>query len=225
MKKMTEEERFERMQNSKWAKVMERIFNLILLNLNFILYSSIGLFIFGIGPSLLAGYQITKEYDGNSYDYTLFKKYFKAFRENFIRGNLLFWGIGAMVLIVISSITYYVGKSGLYANLGLYIMGLSAILLIFFLLVSFPIFAIYNEHKIIDRMRITIYLMLINPLEIVIIGVVIFALFSVFLLFPQFILIIGFSPSMLFIYSRVKKMILKMDVKFSQNDEKQENNE
>lgn len=217
MKKMTEEQKFERMQNSKWAKVMEKVFNLILLNLNFILYSCLGLFILGIGPSLLSAYQITKQYDGTSYDYKLFKQYFKAFKQNFIRGNLLFYGICVFALLIINSTSYYIGGSGLYDRLGLYVMGLSGILLLYFVAISFPVFAIYESHNLKDRLRITIYLMLINPIEIIIIGAVCFVLASIFLLFPQFILIIGFSPVITFIFSRVKKMILKMNVKFENN--------
>ncbi len=223
--KLTEEEKFEKLQNSTWAKWMERIFNMILLNLNFILYACLGLIVFGIGPSLLASYQIQKE-TSSEYNFTLFKEYFRAFKQNFIIGNLLFFGIWAIVLLVVININYYYQLNTILANVGLYVMGLCALLLIFLILVSFPIFAIYNQETIFNRIRITIYLVLINPLTLILLTIMVCGLCALFLLFPQFIMIFGFAAIETVIFNKVKAMILKMDNKIKkQNPQKGEENE
>lgn len=221
-KQLTEDEKFERMQNSTWAKTMEKIFNIILLNLNFVLFSCLGVILFGVGPSLLSAYQISKEYEGSGYDSHIFSQYFKLFKKNFVVGNVLFYSTAAVGFVILNSIIYYSQLDSLYAKMGIYIMGLSAILLIFFAIISFPVFAIYPEHKMKDRFRIAIYLILINPLKMVIICGQLFLIFAGLLLFPQFILVLGFSSAVTVIYIGTKQMILKMNNKFEQQTEKEQ---
>lgn len=218
-KELTEDEKFERVQNSTWAIYMEKLFNIILLNLNFVLYTCLGLIIFGLGPSLIAAYQVLDEYKGAGFDSELFKKYFKYWRKSFIIGNGLVLSLGLCLFIIVNSINFYTFKTGLFSQVGLYVMVICFLLLIGFATMSFPIFAIYDQKQIIEKIRITIYIQLINPLKMLLVFISLFGLVVIFALFPQFVLIFGFGISIATVYKYSMNMIGTMKNKIENKKE------
>ncbi len=217
-KKMTEEEKFERVQNSTWALIMEKIFNMIILNLNIILCACLGLIVFGIGPAMLTSYQILDDHQGLNFDTSVFKKFFKKFLNNLIIGNVLFYGILCTFVIITISLKYYALEEAMIAKLGMYIMGLCLLVMVSVTIVIFPIFSIYREKKIVDRLKIGTYLTLVSPLKLFIIDVKILLLIFVYLLFPQFIMVLGFGSFASLVYYNVMKLITNMNNKIEQQN-------
>jgi len=82
----------------KLYSVFDFIYRLIYLNFLWFSFTLIGAFIFGFGPSTIALYHVTRKWIkkelGN--DKHIFKEYFKIYKANFVRANI----IGLTVMLV-----------------------------------------------------------------------------------------------------------------------------
>ncbi|MGO4936113.1 YesL family protein [Fundicoccus sp. Sow4_H7] len=73
--------------------VFEFIFRLIYLNLLWILFTLLGLVVFGFGPSTIALFDTIREWllNGIGSDKDLFLFYFRSFKKHFKDGNIMGW--------------------------------------------------------------------------------------------------------------------------------------
>ena len=76
-----------------------KIWVIVKLNLFFWLFSCSGLLIAGVGPALKTVNELFIRHEFNYKDITL-KEGWQSFKENMIRGNLLFYGVGILLLIL-----------------------------------------------------------------------------------------------------------------------------
>ncbi|MDI6452425.1 YesL family protein [Peloplasma aerotolerans] len=105
---------------SKIYLVFDFIGKMLLLNLFFVVFSVIGLFIFGIGPSLCACHLIAKDWQNKDHP-PMFRTMLQYFKKHFISSNLVFYGF-AVVLVAIGfnfSYFYLNFEQSFYRSLGL----------------------------------------------------------------------------------------------------------
>lgn len=177
---------------NKIYEVACRIYNLMKLNGLWVLFTLCGGVVFGVVPSTIALYacirkQIRTESDGH-----VFQEYKKFYFNNFRRSivfSIVFW-----LLIV-----FLVGESALLTNLGSngnlmleVAVKVSRVLLILGLAMFFPVFSHFDVHGFKTVLQ-PVILMFICPLEIVLIGIIIFATILLYAISPFLIVFIGLS--------------------------------
>lgn len=209
-KNINQEEKFEKLQQSKWARISDLTFGIIVLNLNILLYSLLGLVVLGIGPSIYAGYALLDESEGLYFGSDVFKQFFKYYKANFIRGNILFYSIVGIYLILIRNLTFYASLSGTKGLIGLYIIATLLIIFSTSVISYYPIDIIYHQKTFKDRIRIAFYLIFVKPLIILkIIGMLAGFIF-VMILFPQFFIFFGIGTPIYIIYKPISKFTYEL---------------
>jgi len=83
-------------------QVFEWIYRLLFLNALWLLFTLGGLIVFGLFPSTVSMFHLTKEWLAGNTDIPIFKTFFTKFKEEFLRSQLL----GA-VLVVIGALLYF----------------------------------------------------------------------------------------------------------------------
>ncbi len=203
-KKVTQEDKFDRIQRSTWARTMEALFNIIVLNAAMILGSALGLVFFGLGPSMVAGYVLLNR-RGLNLGPLVFKDFFTAYKENFFVANALFY-INAIVLaFIIYCVLFYSILDSTFGTIGLY---LNLVFLFIVIGVSLSVFYNYasmDEKSIIQAYRLSFYYMFLKPIHMFVLVVSLMAFSLLALLFPQFIMFFGLSTPIYITYYITKK--------------------
>lgn len=206
-KNISQEERFEKIQKSKWAKACDMLFGLIVLNANIIIFSILGLGVFGIGPAIYAGFEILNENQGVNLGTSIFKDFWRCYKKNFVKGNILFYSILVILLVFLKNIFYYTAGNSMFTIIGSYVIGALFILFIATICSYYTVDVKYKEKTFKDRLRISFYLIFIKP-SIILTIILLSVLFGILmLLFPQFIIFFGIATPIYIMFKPVNKYI------------------
>lgn len=206
-KNISQEERFEKIQKSKWAKACDMLFGLIVLNANIIIFSILGLGVFGIGPAIYVGFEILNENQGVNLGTSIFKDFWRCYKKNFVKGNILFYSILVILLVFLKNIFYYTAGNSMFTIIGSYVIGALFILFIATICSYYTVDVKYKEKTFKDRLRISFYLIFIKP-SIILTIILLSVLFGILmLLFPQFIIFFGIATPIYIMFKPVNKYI------------------
>lgn len=104
------------MVDSKFFKTINWLGRLILINFTFIVFSLMGLIVFGIGPSYYASHKIISDWLNKDFP-PYFKTYFKYYKEAFIANNIvMFIYIVALAIIMFNMYTFYINLENSFWN-------------------------------------------------------------------------------------------------------------
>ena len=155
---------------SLFYRLCERIMNLAYLNLLWILFSLIGLGIFGIFPATAAVFALLRQEMINEVTPT-FKLFFEYFKKGFWKANLIGWILvfsGYVLYLDFKLITYLEGNLEVIMSFSL------LVLVIIFLFVStylFPVYAHYDL-KVKNYYFISLIIIFTYPIQSILIGAV-----------------------------------------------------
>lgn len=206
-KNISQEERFENIQKSKWARGCDMLFGLIVLNANMIIFTILGLGILGTGPSIYAAFELLNENQGLNFGPSIFKDFWKTYKKNFLRGNILFYSILIIFLIFVRNIKYYMIGNSIFTIIGSYIVGALFILFLSTICSYYTVDVKYKDKTLKDKLRISFYMLFIKPS--IILKIVLFSVLfgMVMLLFPQFIIFFGMATPIYIMFNPVNKYI------------------
>jgi uncharacterized membrane protein YesL len=176
-------------------------FNLLALNLLWLLFSTIGLYILGIFPATVALFSAIKQIIIEKDDIPVFKVFWKSFKREFTKANLLGYLVLAIGVILYLDVKVIQGLEIplLYTVLnGLIIFVIFIYLLI--VLYIFPIFVFY-DFKFWQYPKYAIIIAIGRPLQTVLILAGTTALLLLYRYFPFLIAVFGMS---LFSYIIIK---------------------
>lgn len=133
-------------------KVFDWAYRLLYLNVLWMLFSLMGFLIFGLFPSTVAMFYITKEWLNGNNDLPIFKTFFTKFKEEYIRAQIVGLIVAVVGFFLYFNILFFFQKEEaifyplryLFTTLGfVYVMMLSFL---------FPIFVL-NKYKLVELVK------------------------------------------------------------------------
>lgn len=183
--------------NSKFSLFMSRVFDMIILNLIFIVMC---LPIVTIGPNITAMYYVTLKL-AKGEDTYIWKPYWKSFRQNFKQGTIIGLIVLAIGLLLIGDIYFlkFLNFSPSVISTLRYVFIALMVVFLFFASYVFPLLAKFDNT--IKRTMLNALLMSIRHIPYTLLLILVLAVpVLVFLLFPQiasyvliFMIMLGFS--------------------------------
>lgn len=170
---------------------MEWLTRFAYINLLWALFSLLGGMIFGVFPATTAMFTLIREWLKGNVDIPIFSSFWKQYKSEFIKSNLLglfIALIGVMIYIDVQYIKYSLNTMALtYIPLFAFML-----LFILFLLYIFPAFVHYDL-KIPQLIKNAFLIMLINPLHNLLMVICLVAIFFVMRAIPALAFIFGGS--------------------------------
>lgn len=129
----------------KLMQVCEWIYRLLYLNALWVLFTIGGLIVFGLFPSTVSMFYVTKEWLAGNTDIPVFKTFFTKFKSEFLRSHLL--GIVILVLggFLYFDLQFFYQKEGLFFYIMRYLM--VTIGFVFMIMIPF-IFPLFVQKKL-----------------------------------------------------------------------------
>ncbi|WP_163582503.1 YesL family protein [Gracilibacillus saliphilus] len=175
-------------------KFCEGLIKLVYLNLLWLLFSLVGLGIFGVVPATVALCKIQKCWLEEVHISSVFYQYWRSFKQHFIQSNLL-----AIVLTLIGSLIYFdlkffIEQGGvLFQIISVFIFILSVWFMITVLYIV-PIYVSYRL-KLFGYIKYAFIIAMLNPLKTIGMAFSTWGMVYISLYFPQVLFSIGISLS------------------------------
>ncbi|MDQ0256730.1 putative membrane protein YesL [Evansella vedderi] len=198
-------------------KVCEWIMRLAYVNLLWILFSVIGLIVFGFMPATIALYTVIRKWMMKEMSIPVFRTFFSAYKKNFIHGNII--GLFAMIIGYVLYINFQFISFINEWNFAYLLLTSSqifiAILYLILLLYLIPVFVHY-ELSLLQQFKYAILLGLTNLHITISMVLILILVYFVFNLIPGLLFFFGISLGAYFI------MVLTLRVfnKISANEAK-----
>ncbi|MEK5036965.1 YesL family protein [Sporosarcina sp. FSL K6-3457] len=165
------------------SRACEWIWRLAYINLLWILFTTLGLILFGIAPATFAMFAVIRKWVMGEEEINVFQTFWKSYRSDFWKTNLLGW-----ILIIGGFILYidflFIGNfQGGYATL---LSGLLILLSILYLVICvyiFPVFSHY-ELKFFQYIKYAVHIGITSPLSTILIGICALAVYYVVAFIP-----------------------------------------
>lgn len=91
-----EQEQFAKLQRSRVFRFFDRLYHLVILNIAIVLFSLLGLVVFGVYPSIFAATAVLNEALEHN-EGSMFEKFWTYYKKYFLRGNFLMLITGVTV--------------------------------------------------------------------------------------------------------------------------------
>ncbi|MFC0470735.1 YesL family protein [Halalkalibacter kiskunsagensis] len=202
-------------------KISEWITRLAYVNVLWIFFSILGIFVVGFFPATVAMFTVIRKLALGEVDTPIFQTYWMTVKKELVKSNILGY------IVILFGVLLYVNFSIIQESTSTisYLYYPTLILILLFLLTLFYVFPVYVHFKlnIFTSLRNALFLMIINPIAtvIMIIGsVVIFILLD---FFPALILFFGGSAGTLLVMTISMWAFNRMLNKGQADSEKMEN--
>jgi len=206
---------------SSLYRFAEWVQRLVFLNILWILFTLLGLVIFGITPATVALFNIINKFVKGNENVSIFSTFWKQYKLNFIRANLL-----GIILFIIGYILYFdiqyfrVQEGMLYFFLYYGVLILSFLYLIV-LLYIFPIYVNYDL-KIYYMLKNALFISFLTPLKTLLIMGGIVGLYFVFMLLPSLLPFLSISTLSYIIMLFTSQSFSKVEQKIKHHQQKQD---
>lgn len=162
------------------------------LNLLWILFTILGLGVFGVFPALTATFGILREWILGRIDLPMFQSFWALYKKDFVKSNLLGLIVMSLGFLLIVDLQFFNASESRMLNLfAIPILALT-ILYLFTSFYIFPTF-IHYDLKIIEVLKHAFLLMIINPLETLLMVIGLITVGYLFFKFQGFIPLFGIS--------------------------------
>jgi len=197
-------------------KVAEWVARLVYVNILWIVFTIMGLGIFGIMPATLSMFGIIKKWFDGKENVEVFKEYWQIYKTNFIKFNIIGLIMFVIGLVLIIDLRYFNSLSGVQYLIIKYFIYLIVFLYIMDLIYIFPITMQYQLKKR-DIIKNALFFGFLSPLETL---QMILGLIGVTLLFrvlPSLLPFLGVSIPVFVIIWASEKAIERVESKVRQN--------
>jgi uncharacterized membrane protein YesL len=192
-------------------KLCDWLMKLAFVNLLWIIFSILGLIIFGFFPATVAVFVIVRKLLMGNTDIPIFKTFWESYKGEFVKSNLLGLIVSILGYFLYVDINLLKHTSGII-NLFYYpaiLIGLGFILTICYV---FPTF-VHFDLKIYQVLKIAFIIMLMNPISTIIMIIGITAVYLLMTTIPGLIPLFGGSSlafiimwSSFFAFTRIQRM-------------------
>ncbi|MBU9712886.1 DUF624 domain-containing protein [Bacillus tamaricis] len=174
-------------------QIAEVIYKFVALNILWLIFFLVGLGIFGFMPSTVALFSIVRDWLRGDLDTSLFSRYLKYYKGEFVRSNIL--GVLFMILFYIiyvnfSFVSYYYDES-IQIYIYIIIAGFGTILLMTFVNL-FSVIA-HFEYKIFQYIKVAAGLVFLKPINTLFQLIWLVAYFIIAINHPTIFVVIGVS--------------------------------
>ncbi|WP_101846274.1 YesL family protein [Halobacillus sp. Marseille-P3879] len=163
-----------------------------LLNLLWIVCTLLGGVVFGIAPSTIALYTVSRKAARGQTDFPLAKTFFKTFKKEFLRANGL-----AVILLFIGVVCFYDLHFFRQMEGGLYdfMSTVALVCCLTFLIVMAYIFPVYVHYdlKVLQTIKQALLIGFLKPSNLLLMIITTVSMYYFFISFPGFIPIFGFT--------------------------------
>ncbi|MGB4004876.1 MAG: DUF624 domain-containing protein [Halanaerobiales bacterium] len=200
-------------------RIAEWITRLVIANFLWIIFTLLGLGIFGIMPATAALFGIMNKWLNGEESLKIFKEYWYLYKKQFIKLNIIGLILLLIAVVLYVDLDYFRAREGWYNSLIKYFL----YFLIFFYLLDFiylfPI-AIKYEIKIRYIIKNALFYVFITPLEAlqIILGLVVIVIFFIFL--SSLLPFLGISLPVYWMARISLKSISKVEIKVINNIER-----
>ncbi|PYZ91915.1 hypothetical protein CR194_17075 [Salipaludibacillus keqinensis] len=138
---------------NKLQTVAEWIYRLAYINILWIVFSLVGMVVFGVAPATIAVYSVFQQWiKGEEIEGKIITHFFKIYKEKFFRANLL-WGILLVIGFILYVDFYFIFRwdhviAPVLLGLGMFVL----ILYIMVIMFSFPLIA-YRNLKVMQSIK------------------------------------------------------------------------
>lgn len=179
---------------SRWyIRLGNWCFNIVLLNILWIVFSGTGFFIFGIFPATAALFLVLKKMIMEDENTPIISPFFKTFKSEFIKSNVI-----GYIFLIIGSILYVnlriiesIDNNFLQLSMASITVVIAIVFILTFIYI-FPIFVHFN-FKLLQYPVHALVLAIAKPLHTFFLLVVLGVISYLFFVLPELILIFGFS--------------------------------
>ncbi|MDL4839333.1 YesL family protein [Aquibacillus rhizosphaerae] len=148
-------------------KALEWITRLAYLNMLCIGFTIVGAVIFGLFPSVVATFAVTRKWVLGETDVPVFKTFWKSYKSEFVKSNIL-----GFILSLVGYVLYldFVFVNAIGNNLGLILTIPFLIISIIYILTMFYVFPVYVHYdmKLTQVVKNSFFIMFMNPLTTII---------------------------------------------------------
>ena len=208
--------------DSNLYRFAEWVQRLVFGNLLWVIFTLLGLVLFGFMPSTIALFNLTNEWIKGNKNIPIFKTFWQGYKSNFLRGNLLGLFLVLMGFILYFNFNYYQQQSGLSYFLAFIVI----LLFVLFFLILFYIFPIYVNYKnlsLYHMVKNALLISLLSPLQTLMMFGAIILLYFGFMLLPALLPFLSVSSLVFIIMWSASQSFAKVEQKI--RDHQQEEGE
>lgn len=196
----------------------EIVLLLLYVNILWILFTLLGLGIFGIGPSTIAMYTVFRRWAMGESDVPVFIIFWKAFKESFLKANIL-----AIILVVVGYMlyvnrNYFQLDDAWFSIIVRYIILIVSFIYGIMLIYIFPLFVHY-ENTFTNYFKNSILIAVYHPIRTIYAIAALFTLYYLFTILPVFIFLMGPSLVSLVVMWITYRTFLRIEYKQAQIQE------
>lgn len=208
----------------KYYRFTVWVVRLVYVNLLWILFTIIGLGVLGIMPATAAMFAVVRKWLRGEDDFPIFIAYKDAYKEEFLKANLLGYVLAIIGYILYLDIQIMQLQEGLFFQFFTYLVIVIFVFYFITLIYAFPMFA-HMDLKIRDYLRWSLILGVTHPIItiFILIGLGIIYLFAIRLM-PILFILLGL-PLVTFVLSWGAKKIFDKLEAAADELEKEESNE
>ncbi|MFC4319955.1 YesL family protein [Litchfieldia salsa] len=152
--------------NGSWSSAimlyLDRIVKFVTLNLLWIIFTIVGLGVFGIMPATAAVYSIYRKWLNNEEVPSLYKSFWKFYKESFISSNIIGLLIFIIGLILYLDYFFLIQQQSMIVTIALVILTVIAFVYMVLLLNIFPIY-VHFKMKPFNYIKYAVVFGLVNP--------------------------------------------------------------
>ncbi|WP_186579637.1 YesL family protein [Aquibacillus kalidii] len=145
---------------NKW---LDWITRLAYLNVLWIVFSLLGLVIFGLFPATAATFSVARNWITGKTDVAVFPSFWQAYKQEFVKSNLLGYVLTVLGYILYLDFVFITVSPGRYVGLLAIPFLLITFLFILTAFYAFPTF-VYYEMKTFQVIKNAFFIMIMNPL-------------------------------------------------------------
>ncbi|NLY10786.1 MAG: YesL family protein [Firmicutes bacterium] len=171
--------------DSNFYRAAEWISRLFLLNILWVVFTIVGLGIFGFGPATAAMFAIVRKWIITPQeDFPLFKTFWENYKSRFIRANILTWMVALMGLVFYYDLRFFQNYEGILADILL--LGAYGLMLAYYAIVVliYPVFSHY-EATYFQYIKNALFIAIAFPIRLLMMFLCLIAVFFAFIYFPQ----------------------------------------
>jgi uncharacterized membrane protein YesL len=190
----------------------EWVVRLCYLNILWVLFTLLGLVLFGVFPATVAMFAICRKWVQGEQQDGLFTRFWFIYRQEFIKAN----GLGLIILIVgailIFDLIFFYQLGGLVNQILFYVFIALLINFAIVLLYLFPIYVHYDA-KLVQMIKNALLIGLSHPFQTVLMGICLFTVYWIVERIPAAWLLLSASPLSMMIMLITYRIFVRLEQK------------
>lgn len=190
----------------KYYQISIKIYQLLILNILWVVFTILGLGIFGFFPATLAMFSVTRKWVTGEEEISIFKMFLETYKKEFIRSNIFGFVFGVFGYILLVSYKILTLKTTIGYMLATYIILFWMIVYLIIITYFFPLYVHYDTNWF-NYIKWSFLLGILHPLNtFIVIAVIPLVLFIILKFVPALLIFFGASLPAYLINKSIAKL-------------------